>query len=406
MFHASLSSARTRVLALIAAAASLPAFVVAPLSAYAATNTAPTISGTPATTATVGTTYAFLPTAADADGQKLTYKIANKPAWMWFSNKTGQLSGTPKKAQSGRTFSGIRISVTDGKATTSLPAFAIKVVAASTSTNRVPTISGTPVTTATAGNPYSWKPTATDADGDALTFSITGKPAWASFDTSNGTLYGTPGAASTGTYSSIVIKVSDGKATASLPAFAITVVAATTNRAPTISGTPVATATIGKPYAWKPTATDADGDALTFSISGKPAWAAFDTSNGTLYGTPGADSAGTYSNIAIKVSDGTETTSLPAFAITVSAAPTQSVTLNWSKPTTNVDGTALTNLSGYTVSYGNAPGSYSTSLTLTGAAITSVVIEGLSAGKWYFAIKSRNTTGVESEYSGEVVAAL
>lgn len=310
MFHASLSSARTRVLALIAAA-SLPVFTVAPLSAHAATNTAPTISGTPATTATVGTTYAFQPKAADADGDTLTYAIANKPAWMWFSNKTGKLSGTPKKAQSGRTFSGIRISVSDGKTTTALPLFAIKVVASATATNRAPTISGTPVTTAT----------------------------------------------------------------------------------------------IGKPYAWKPTAADADGDALTFSISGKPTWASFDTTNGTLYGTPGSATAGTYSNIVIKVSDGKTTASLPAFAITVSAAATKSVTLNWTKPTTNVDGTALTDLAGYTVSYGDAPGSYSTSLTLT-AATTSVVVEGLTAGKWYFAIQSRNNSGVESDFSSEVVATL
>ena len=157
--------------------------------------------------------------------------------------------------------------------------------------------------------------------------------------------------------------------------------------------------------ALQPTAADADGDALTFSISGKPTWAAFDTSNGTLYGTPGNSTAGTYSNIVIKVSDGKTTTSLAAFAITVSAATTKGVTLNWTKPTTNIDGSALTDLAGYTVSYGDAPGAYSTSLKLS-AATTSVVVEGLGAGKWYFAIKSRNTSGVESEYSSEVVATL
>jgi hypothetical protein len=311
MFHASLASARRRALALIATSAILTAFAAAP-PADAATDTPPTISGTPPTTAIVGTTYVFAPTAADPDGQKLTYTIANKPAWMWFSAKTGKLSGTPKKAQAGRTFPAIRISVSDGVATTSLPAFSITVGTGSGTTNRAPTISGTPVTTAKIASPYAWKPTATDADGDALTFSVTGKPAWASFDTSNGTLYGTPGAAHAGTYPNIVIKASDGKATSSLP----------------------------------------------------------------------------------------------AFAITVSATATKSVTLTWTKPTTNVDGSALTDLSGYIVSYGSTSGAYSTSLPLTGASTTSVTVEGLGTGTWYFAIKSKSATGVESEYSGEVVAVL
>ncbi len=63
----------------------------------------------------------------------------------------------------------------------------------------------------TAGTAYSFQPVASDADRDTLTFSITGKPAWASFNTTTGRLSGTPGDSDTGTYSNIAIAVTDGR---------------------------------------------------------------------------------------------------------------------------------------------------------------------------------------------------
>jgi len=92
----------------------------------------------------------------------------------------------------------------------------------STPANTAPTIAGAPATSVTAGQSYSFKPTATDANGDTLTYSITGKPSWATFSTATGQLSGT---ALAGTYSNIVISVSDSKASTALPAFAITATA-------------------------------------------------------------------------------------------------------------------------------------------------------------------------------------
>jgi hypothetical protein len=91
--------------------------------------------------------------------------------------------------------------------------------------NRAPTVSGNPVTTAKISLPYSYQPTARDPDGDRLTFSITGKPEWATFSTSTGRLQGTPTAGSEGTFTGIQITVSDGKTTASTASFSISVVA-------------------------------------------------------------------------------------------------------------------------------------------------------------------------------------
>ena len=85
--------------------------------------------------------------------------------------------------------------------------------------------------------------------------------------------------------------MSDGTATTSLPAFAITV--AQTNRAPTISGSPTTGATVGQAYTFRPTAADADGDRLTFSVRGNPAWLSINSADGTLSGTPAAANVGT-----------------------------------------------------------------------------------------------------------------
>jgi hypothetical protein len=104
-------------------------------------------------------------------------------------------------------------------------------------TNTAPTIQGQPGTTVLAGQSYSFQPVAADADGDTLTFTAANVPTWASFNASTGRLTGTPAAADVGTYSGVKITVSDGKASASSAAFAITVTAVATGSA-TVSWTP------------------------------------------------------------------------------------------------------------------------------------------------------------------------
>jgi pectate lyase len=91
-------------------------------------NAAPVISGSPATTATVGSPYSFTPTAGDDDGDSLTFEIEHKPEWADFDTATGELSATPGFGDDG-TYADIVISVTDGTATASLSPFTIAVEA-------------------------------------------------------------------------------------------------------------------------------------------------------------------------------------------------------------------------------------------------------------------------------------
>jgi hypothetical protein len=294
-------------------------------------NTPPTISGTPAAAVTINQAYSFTPSASDANSDTLSFAISNRPSWATFSTSTGRLSGTPTTTHIG-TYSNIMISVNDGRVSSALPAFSIQVQDVA---NRAPTISGTPATSVTAGSGYSFTPSAADADNNPLTFSIANKPAWASFSTASGRLNGTPATANVGNFTNIVISVSDGRASTSLPAFAINV-QAPPNRAPTISGTPPATATAGAAYTFTPTAADADNDTLGYTIQNRPTWATFDTTTGRLSGTPASTNVGSFANIVITVSDGKVSASLAAFTITVSAAANRAPTISGT-PATSVN---------------------------------------------------------------------
>jgi hypothetical protein len=375
--------------------------VFQPATAWAK-NYPPRISGTPPTSVEVGQRYYFRPQASDPENSPLRFSITRKPVWATFDPATGTLSGTPTAAHVG-TYRNIKISVSDGLVSVSLPGFSIKVKAAIASIqppNTAPTISGTPVTSATVGVAYAFQPTASDADGNTLTYSIANRPAWATFSSTTGRLSGTPGSTNVGTYSGITISVSDGTVSTSMSAFSITVQSG--NRAPTISGTPSTSATVGVAYAFQPTASDPDGNALTYSIVNRPAWATFSTSTGRLSGTPSSAYAGTTaSNIVISVSDGTTSSSLGAFSITVRQATTGSATLSWTPPTTNSDGTPLVNLAGFRIVYGQASRQYSQVLDIASPAIATAMIENLAAGTWYFAVKAYTSAGVESDVSNE-----
>jgi hypothetical protein len=171
------------------------------------------------------------------------------------------------------------------------------------------------------------------------------------------------------------------------------------NTAPSISGNPTTSAITGRLWAFTPVASDANSDPITFQIQNRPAWATFDASTGRLSGTPTASHVGNYANIVISATDGTGRSSLPAFAINVSAVASGVATVAWTAPTTRSDGSALTNLAGYRIYYGNAPNSFDNSIDVRTAGVTNFVVENLSAGTWYFAVSAFDSTGAESGLS-------
>jgi hypothetical protein len=171
------------------------------------------------------------------------------------------------------------------------------------------------------------------------------------------------------------------------------------NSAPRITGAPTTTVLQGNAYLFTPSATDADGNPLTFSVANLPGWATFNSSTGRISGTPTAAQVGTYSNITISVSDGSATASLPSFSIQVVALATGSVTLSWTPPTSNTDGSPLNDLAGYRVYWGTSPTSLSNSVTVPNAGLATYVVGQLTPAVWHFAVTAYTATGYESGYS-------
>jgi hypothetical protein len=92
-----------------------------------------------------------------------------------------------------------------------------------------------------------------------------------------------------------------------------------TNHPPTITGIPATVIDQGELYSFTPIAEDTDpGDTITYSVTNKPSWAAFDPDTGALRGTPENEDVGTTEGIIITVTDAHgESASLDAFPITV-----------------------------------------------------------------------------------------
>lgn len=90
-------------------------------------NNAPSISGTPVTTAKASLLYVFQPQASDPDGDPLVFEVRSKPDWATFDASTGRLEGTPPPGATG-TYTGVQIVVSDGMITTALAPFSISVL--------------------------------------------------------------------------------------------------------------------------------------------------------------------------------------------------------------------------------------------------------------------------------------
>mgnify|MGYP005812326873 CR=1 FL=1 len=177
---------------------------------------------------------------------------------------------------------------------------------------------------------------------------------------------------------------------------------ASTQSAPTISGTPALTALTGVTYSFIPNVGDADGDPLTLSVQNLPSWATFNSSTGEIRGTPGIGDVGTYSNIRVAVSDGERTTQLAPFQIVVQQNGIFSATLSWLPPTTDANGAPLLDLAGYRIHYGTQPGNPSTTVTINNPGVTRFVVENLNAGRYYFSISAYDVNGNSSSRSSEV----
>ncbi len=214
---------------------------------------------------------------------------------------------------------------------------------------------------------------------------------------------GTPTSQNVGTFSGIVITVSDGKAECFAHGVRDHRQRGREPRADDLRHAARPASTAGTAYNFQPTGADADGDTLTYTIQNKPTWATFNGSTGRLSGTPTTAAAGVYSAIVISVTDTKDTVSLPAFSITVTAPTTNgSATLSWTPPTQNTDGSAISNLAGFRIQYGTSANALTQTIEVNNPGLATYVVSGLSSGNWFFSVRAYDSGGAESANSNVV----
>ena len=85
---------------------------------------------------------------------------------------------------------------------------------------------------------------------------------------------------------------------------------------------------------------------------------------------------------------------------------TGTATLSWEAPTTNTDGTALTDLAGYRIYYGSSAQQLDHTVNISTIGLQTYVIEGLEPGSWYFAVMALGANGAESRLSDLVLKTI
>ena len=73
-----------------------------------------------------------------------------------------------------------------------------------------------------------------------------------------------------------------------------------------------------------------------------------------------------------------------------------SATVNWTAPTTNTDGTPLTNLAAFRVYYGTSSSSLTQVSEVNDISSSSTTISGLTPATWFFKVRAVNANQVES----------
>ncbi len=126
-----------------------------------------------------------------------------------------------------------------------------------------PVITSTPILAATVEAAYSYGVTATDANGDVLTYSLDNGPSGMSINGATGQILWTPTAEQAGA-NQVTVRVADPKALFTTQSFTVTV--SQTSIAPVITSTPVLTAKVGTAYKYDVEATDGNGDTLVYSL--------------------------------------------------------------------------------------------------------------------------------------------
>ncbi len=240
----------------------------------------------------------FTISATDADGETITYSASDLPTGATFSGQA--FSWTPGYTQAGSY--DVTFTAGDGTDTDSET-----VTITVSNVNRAPVLSAIGGKSVNETDALTFTISATDADSETITYSASDLPTGATF--SGQTFSWTPGYTQTGSYD-VTFTAGDGTDTDSET---VTITVSNVNRAPVLAPIDNKSVSEGSILSFLLSATDADGDTVTYSASSLPAGSAF--AGSTFTWTPGYTQAGSF-QVTFTASD-SQATDSQAVTITV-----------------------------------------------------------------------------------------
>ncbi len=242
-----------------------------------AINDTPIIESTPVTSVSEKALYEYALVVIDTDaGDTLTFSLEQAPQGMTLSD-TGILQWQPAASDIG--VHTVTINVTDSSASVVTQTFNLTVV----NVNDGPVINPISDIEVTENTSTTIELSATDIDGDALTFSVSGLPAFGDF--SGNTITLSPVINNRGEYGPVIVSVSDGLEQTQT-SFIITVVKE--NQPPVIASTAPLDVLENEIYQYAVTATDSEDSSLYYELSKAPEGMSIST-DGVISWLPSSD---------------------------------------------------------------------------------------------------------------------
>ena len=273
---------------------------------------APSFTSTPLTEVTEREPYTYDSEATDPDtGDVLTFSIQVGPQGMTIDLSTGLVDWTPTSTQTGDHT--VTLLVQDQEGLFDTQTFVIAVA----DIQDPPSITSTPLTSATDGQLYLYDVEATDEDpGDLLVYSLDVFPVGMEIDGTTGLIQWTVGLSQLGDHP-VTVRVDDGTGLSDTQSFTVTVV--NVNDPPLIVSGPLILATENQLYAYDVEATDPDpSEVLTYSLDLAPAGMGIDGLAGLIQWTPDESQRGDHP-VTVRVQDVEGLFDTQSYTLTVGA---------------------------------------------------------------------------------------
>ncbi|WP_221225038.1 putative Ig domain-containing protein [Aporhodopirellula rubra] len=249
------------------------AFTVTVSDSADLTNNGPTLQDIDDVVADVNRPIAIQAVGDDIDGDALKYYLSGAPEGLGIDTDTGLITWTPSLEQSGLTDHPVTVSVLDRRGGVASVDFNVTVNDFSVLINNAPVITSAPVTSVAAGSEYRYDVDAIDPDFDPVSYGLVFGPTGMAIDSTTGELVWNPTREAIGTHN-VYVTVEDSRGGDDYQIFQLTVAAE--NQPPVFTSLPSIAAVPSEAWTYTPTATDPDGDAVSYRLLSGPLGMQFD----------------------------------------------------------------------------------------------------------------------------------